>query len=95
MEHIDAHYHSVVLKGSLKERGNFGVGDQLPRGADCLIETALADPDSSGEESAGEHAHIVSLLHDRLCRTVRLRCEFWRVNLPVEPFQTLATRNEF
>jgi hypothetical protein len=95
MKYIDAHHNSEVLEHSLENCRNVSVGDQLPRGADRFVETALGDLHSSGEEPAGEHADIVSLLHDRLCRTVRLCGKFRLVNLPVEPFQTLATRDEF
>src|ERR1022692_210674 len=95
MEHIDAHYHSIVLKSSLKERRNVGVGDQLPRGADRLIEpTVTANLNAARKKLAGEQSHLAPLLHDRLIGSTRLRCEFRLMHLPVEPLETLHASEE-
>jgi hypothetical protein len=94
MKHIDTNYNSVVLKSSLKERGNIWVRNQLSCGADRLTEATLADFNSSGEEPPGEHTDLVSLLHDRLCRTVRLCGKFRLVNLKVKSLQALAASDK-
>jgi len=94
MKHIDTHYNAVVLKSSLKERGDFWVRNQLSCGADRLIETALADLHSTRKKLSGKHADILSLLHDRLCRTVRLCGKFRLVYLPVQALEALHACNE-
>jgi hypothetical protein len=77
MKHIDKHYNPVVLECGFEDCRDFTVGDQLPRGAHRLIEPALAaDLDSTGKQLAGEHPHLVSLLHNRFGCSVGLRCEF-------------------
>jgi hypothetical protein len=95
MKHIDAHQHAVMLEHSLKDCRNFSVGDQLPRGADRLIEpTVTANLNAARKKLAGEQSHLVSLFHDHFGCSVGLHCEFRRVNLPVEALQTLAARNK-
>jgi hypothetical protein len=95
MEDINAHQHSVMFEHSLEDCGDFTVGDQLSRGADRLVETTFAaDFDPTRKQLAGKHADFVPLLHDCLIGSIRLRCEFWLVNLPVKPFDTLATCNK-
>jgi hypothetical protein len=80
------------------------LASKLPRTSDShaspasypfrLLETALADIHSSGEEPAGEHPGLMSLLDDRLAGGVCLCGKFWLVNLKVEPLQALNPSNE-
>jgi hypothetical protein len=96
MKHIDAHYHSVVLKNRLKKRGNLSVGDQLPRGADRLIEpTATANFDPTRKQLPGEQPYLTPLLEDCFGCRIGLRCEVRRVSLPVEALEALHTSHEF
>jgi hypothetical protein len=96
MKDIDAHQHAVMLEHSLEDCWNLSVGDQLPRGADRLIEpTVTASLNSARKKPAGEQSHLAPLLHDRLIGSTRLRCEFRLMYLPVETFEALHTSHEF
>src|SRR5271169_4579777 len=95
MQDVYLHEHAAVLEHSFKNRRNFGIGDQLSRCANRLIETALADFYSTGKKLPGEHADLVSLLNDRLCGSIGLLREFRRMHLPIQPLEALASRGKF
>jgi hypothetical protein len=95
MQNIDAHQNAIVLKRAFKDRWDVSVSDYLTRGADRLIQASLAaNFDATRKHLPGEHADLSSLLDDRVYGTVRLNCEFWLVNLQVEPLEALAPCNK-
>jgi hypothetical protein len=96
MKHIDAHQHAVMLEHSLKDCWNLSVADQLPRGADRLIEPAVtANLNAARKKLVGEQSHLAPLLHHRFGCSVGLRCESRLMNLPVEALEALHTSHEF
>ena len=96
MKYIYPHQHAVMLEYTLENCRNLSVGDQLPRGADRLIEpTVTAYLNAARKKLAGEQSHLAPLFHDRLIGSTRLRCEFRLMHLPVEALEALHTSNEF
>src|SRR5271169_4554992 len=66
MQDVYLHEHAAVLEHGFKDRRDFWVCDQLPRCADRLIKTTVATNfDAARKKLTGEHADIMSLLHDR------------------------------
>jgi hypothetical protein len=90
MQNIYADEHVAVLKGAFEDRPDVSVSDYLSRGADRLIQAPLAaNLYPARKQLAGEHADLAALLNDCLCRLIRLRCQFWLVNLKIKTLEAL------